>query len=508
VPAPSALDERLVGRTLAGRFRVERRLAAGGMGTVFVAEQQPLGRQVALKVLDPHDADRDPTFARRFQREATVVSALQHPNAVVLFDFGQTEDGLYFYAMELLEGPTLHARVKGGGALTPAQAVHVGTQVAACLQEAHDRDLVHRDLKPGNVILTRRGQDDLFAKVLDFGLVKAVGPKESTNLTASGVVLGSPSYMAPEQVLGRDVDPRVDQYALGATLYFALAGQPPFSSSNPMEVLQMQVEHEPPALAYLGVDVPPALEAVVQRCLTKEPTHRFESMRAVEAALRRAVDPHGASDRPRRVVVSSTARGASAAVLPDAPTVMAVVDPSAVLRPDAPTVEVERRRGGRGWVLVAAALFLALAALGVGLGFAMSSPSEAVAPAAVAPEAVAPAPVLLLTEPPGARVLRDGRDVGDAPMTLELLPGEVRELELELEGHATRTVTVDGEAPEVRVRLEPLPAAAVPPSAEPRWAPTPEPAPRAAPQRPAAAAAPARDEPRPSHSPIRDPWAD
>src|SRR5690606_38251649 len=173
--------------------------AAGGMGVVFKAEQIPLGRVVALKVLESKQSPTvDESFGRRFFLEASAAAKLAHPNTIVVHDYGKTDEGLYFIAMEYLDGGCLGARLKEQGPLTPAQAIHVGLQVAGSLADAHGQGLVHRDLKPGNVMFAPRGGDPYFVKVLDFGLVKVLGQGEDENLalTRSGVMMGSPRYMA------------------------------------------------------------------------------------------------------------------------------------------------------------------------------------------------------------------------------------------------------------------------------------------------------------------------
>ena len=191
-PSARPEDDALVGRTLAGRYRIEARLAAGGMGVVYRAEQQPLGRAVALKVLKPPgDRAMKHQFTDRFLREAASMAQLQHPNTVVIHDYGQDGDVLYF-TMEYLAGETLTQRIRRMGPMEPEDAIHVGVQIASSLGDAHATGLVHRDLKPGNVMLLERGGDRLFVKVLDFGLVKLVGGEAQRQLTQSGIILGSP----------------------------------------------------------------------------------------------------------------------------------------------------------------------------------------------------------------------------------------------------------------------------------------------------------------------------
>ncbi len=286
----SPADEDLVGRTLAGRYRIEARLAAGGMGVVYRAEQEPLGRPVALKVLKPPgDRGMKRQFVERFLLEAASMAQLQHPNTVVIHDYGEDEGVLYF-TMEYLAGETLTQRVRRLGPLEPEDAIHVAIQVASSLGDAHGMGLVHRDLKPGNVMLLERGGDRLFVKVLDFGLVKIVGEEAQRQLTQSGIILGSPRYMAPEQVRGQSLGPAADVYAFGCLLTFLLTARPPFPKGGPFEAMRAHVYEDPPALRDLDPHciAGERLEAVVARCLQKAPEERYTTMGELADALRHA----------------------------------------------------------------------------------------------------------------------------------------------------------------------------------------------------------------------------
>ncbi len=291
--SPSGGEESIIGTTVGGRFRIEKRLAAGGMGVVYKAEQVPLGRAVAVKVLkQPPNPTLDDSFSKRFLLEAAAVANLQHPNTIVVHDYGRDGDLLYF-AMEYLEGKTLSEHVKANGPLHPADAIHVGLQVAKSLQDAHTQGLVHRDLKPGNVMLTHRGGDPLFVKVLDFGLVKMVSRQEgddSARLTQSGIMLGSPRYMAPEQVRGSDVDHRADIYAFGAMLCFMLTGQPPFPAGSQFEAMRAHVYQQAPKLRQLFADCRACegLERIVLKCLEKKPDDRFSWLAEIVDELNQA----------------------------------------------------------------------------------------------------------------------------------------------------------------------------------------------------------------------------
>jgi predicted Ser/Thr protein kinase len=284
----------LVGSVLLGRVRIVRHLARGGMGKVYVGEQIGLGRPCAVKVLDPRLAAADAgEFTRRFLMEASVASKLTHPNVVTIFDYGETADGSCFIAMEYLDGRTLADDLKSAGRLTPERAVHITRQVCRALHEAHALGVVHRDIKPGNVFLLSRDDDEDFAKVLDFGLVGEAQTQEAHDAAreaqqAQAPIMGSPKYMAPEQVQGMAVDARTDVYAVGAMLYAMIAGRPPFERASDLATAMAQVSDVPPPLASAapGVGLPAGLEAVVMKCLAKRPEDRFASMDRLLVALK------------------------------------------------------------------------------------------------------------------------------------------------------------------------------------------------------------------------------
>ena len=247
------VDDPLIGRLINGRFRIRNAIARGGMGKVYRAEQEPLGREIALKVLHPnYQGDSDPEFHKRFYLEASTQSKLTHPNTVTIFDYGKTEDEIYFIAMELLEGRTMHRALRDDGPFPPERALHICRQVCRSLREAHSLGVIHRDLKPANVFLVRHGEEQDFVKVLDFGLVKDLGDK-GEDLTQTGLFMGSPKYMSPEQIKGDAVDHRCDVYALGVMLYEMLAGKVPFNHPNSVNILMAHVhEAVPPAIGRRG----------------------------------------------------------------------------------------------------------------------------------------------------------------------------------------------------------------------------------------------------------------
>ncbi len=276
-----------MGRVLDGRWRVLRKLAAGGMGRVYLAEQVGLERRVALKVLSRDGEDGGERFRDRFFREARLSSRLTHPNTVRVFDYGRTEDDVFYIAMEYLEGRTLGAALKSEGALDPLRAVSLGVQLCASLSEAHGLGVVHRDLKPDNLFLTRHADGREFLRVLDFGIAKDT--TSATDVpTQAGTVFGSPAYMSPEQILEQQLSPRSDLYSVGAVLYRALTLRQPHGDSNPITAMARHVIAEvvPFSVARPDLAIPASLEWIVRQCLAKDPQQRFSSAAELGAALR------------------------------------------------------------------------------------------------------------------------------------------------------------------------------------------------------------------------------
>jgi serine/threonine-protein kinase len=267
-----------------GRYRLKRRLASGGMGEVWVAYHSGLKRDVAVKILRPDAQDRLGSAVTRFEREVRATTELAHPNTVRVFDYGVTEDGLWYYVMELLEGENLRTHVERMGPVPAARAVHLIGQAARALGEAHERGIVHRDIKPENLFLTSLGGEHDFVKVLDFGIAK-VTDVDST-MTGTGWVLGTPAWLSPEAAQGKEVDVRSDVYALGAVLYFLLSGSPPFDCENAAMTMMAHISRTPdPPSAKLGKPLPTDVEAVVLRALSKDPCDRYASASELALAL-------------------------------------------------------------------------------------------------------------------------------------------------------------------------------------------------------------------------------
>ncbi len=276
----------MIGKTV-GNYCITAKLGAGGMGEVFLAEDTRLERKAAIKFL-PAEFAADPERRQRFVREAKAASSLNHPHVCVVYDVGETPDGVPFIAMEFVEGDALDAVVKQGP-LDIARIVEIAVQVADALDAAHTRRIVHRDIKPANINLNDRGQ----VKVLDFGLAKRLPHgtdrddlTQDFQQTQQGQVVGTPNYMSPEQALGKDLDHRTDIFSLGVVLYEMTTGKRPFLGANFAEIVDKIVHHQPTAIARLNYNVPPELERVTLKCLQKVPDRRYQTARELIVDLR------------------------------------------------------------------------------------------------------------------------------------------------------------------------------------------------------------------------------
>ena len=291
----SGAPDPLIGRVIADRFKITSLIARGGMGKVYRAEQSPLGRLCAVKVLNPnYNGDADPEFHRRFFREASITSRITHPNSVTIFDYGKTDDDVYYMVMEYLDGQTLHHALRDAGTFPEHRVGRIAQQICRALREAHALDVIHRDLKPANIFLTKHGDGEDFVKVLDFGLVKHLSERPEEQLTQTGLFMGSPKYMAPEQIQGGNVDARTDVYSLGIMLYEMLAGKVPFERPTSVNILMAHVGEPPPPMREVNPNLvcSPNFEDLVMRCIAKDPAARYRTMDAVLQAVKNV---HGVS---------------------------------------------------------------------------------------------------------------------------------------------------------------------------------------------------------------------
>ena len=268
-----------------GRYKLTRRIGAGGMGEVFLAEHQLMKRPCVVKLIRP-DMAGDKKVLARFQREVRATAKLSHWNTVEIFDYGSTEDGTFYYVMEYLPGMSLGQIVERFGPLPASRVIYLLRQVCDALSEAHAAGLIHRDIKPGNIFAAQRGGVYDVAKLLDFGLVKPMVEEQSIQLTAEGSITGSPLFMSPEQAIGdENPDARCDIYSLGAVGYYLLTGRPPFEGDRPIKVMIAHAHDEVVPPSKRRGDVPADLERVIMQCLAKAPADRFPNAAALADAL-------------------------------------------------------------------------------------------------------------------------------------------------------------------------------------------------------------------------------
>jgi eukaryotic-like serine/threonine-protein kinase len=265
---------------LGGRYEVEEELGRGGMAKVYRGTDTVLGRPVAVKILAPQFTD-DPSFVDRFRREAQAAARLNHPNLVSVYDTG-SDDGVHFIVMEYVEGRTLADYLAGGGRIMPQRAIEIAEAVSQALTAAHAQGVIHRDIKPGNIMITPSGD----VKVADFGIARVIAGAETIAQTAA--VLGTAAYLSPEQAQGQPVDQRSDLYSLGCVLYEMVAGRPPFTGDSPVAVASKQVLEQPVPPSKLNPDVSPQLDAVIMRTLAKNPDNRYGSAEEFRQDLERA----------------------------------------------------------------------------------------------------------------------------------------------------------------------------------------------------------------------------
>ncbi|HEV2669516.1 MAG TPA: serine/threonine-protein kinase [Gemmatimonadales bacterium] len=337
----------LVGQVVADRYHVMKKLGEGGMGQVYLAEHVKMGRRSAIKVMNPSML-HDPDAIARFNREASNASRISHPNVCAIYDFGETSDGLIFLAMEFIAGEPLTDLLEREGTLPVPRATHIFLQTADALQAAHDLGIVHRDLKPDNIMVTKgRGGADT-VKVVDFGIAKAVGGEAAgQKVTKTGLVMGTPEFMSPEQLSGDSVDGRSDLYSLALVLFRMLTGKLPFEATTVQEVMIKRLTDEPAKLteALPDLSFPPGLQPVFDTALARTPAERYQTV------AKFAADVAAVTGRP--VTRSVPPTEAKTQLLPAhaAPTVPLRAPRKRALLPVAATAVVILASGGAWMVL-------------------------------------------------------------------------------------------------------------------------------------------------------------
>jgi eukaryotic-like serine/threonine-protein kinase len=268
-----------------GQYRLRGKIGSGGMGDVYLAEHRLMKRTCAVKLIRA-DLSEDPVILKRFEREVQATATLTHWNTVQVFDYGQMTDGTFFYVMEHLHGRNLKQAVDQTGPMPEDRVVFILRQICSALREAAARKLVHRDIKPSNVFLAQIGERFDVVKLLDFGLVRPLSELRDPELSGVNELKGSPRYMCPEQAQGISPDTRGDLYSLGAVAFFLLAGRPPFDLEKTLQLVIAHASQAPPTFADVGASVSPDLEAIVLRCLAKQPEDRFQTPDEMLTALR------------------------------------------------------------------------------------------------------------------------------------------------------------------------------------------------------------------------------
>jgi serine/threonine-protein kinase len=500
-PGGEPMGDPYLGQTIAGRYKVLRKLGEGGMGVVYLAEHILIEKKVALKILsDDLMAQRD--LVARFAQEAKAASKIGHENIVDITDFGDTARGTAFIAMEFLEGTDLARHIRARGALPAQRSARIMYQVCRALAAAHGKGIVHRDLKPDNIFLIdREGKTD-FIKVLDFGIAKVTSTVEGEKLTRAGTIFGTAEYMSPEQARGEVADHRTDIYAAGCILYEMLTGNVPFTANSFMSVLRKQLEDapEPPAQRAPDAQIAAPLEAVVLKALAKDRESRFQTMKELALALAAAVGDD-----------AKLAWGTQEDAAPQTVRVTPSRLQGKARANEAPTQPPRSKPLLYAFALLPIAIFGAWLGLRKPARTAAFVPAPVPAPPSASPPFPAPAPVPakpalsrveIVSDPTDANVMNGPERLGRTPLVLELAPDSAPfDVTVEKKGHQDQKLHVSPDrSREYVVRLQPQ-RKTTPPAR-----PTPAPPPVA--QQPKPSEPKPADPPRRKNPELKDVLAD
>jgi eukaryotic-like serine/threonine-protein kinase len=482
---PVPVPDPYLGFTIDNRYKVEALLGEGGMGMVYLCRHKIIDKRVALKILRS-DLARDKEVTERFLIEARAASSIGSEHIIDISDFGQLPDGCAYFVMEYLDGVSLTSVIRGGVAITVERILHIVGQMCLGLSAAHSAGIVHRDLKPDNIFLVKRGQDPDFVKILDFGIAK-VSTIASDRLTHAGSVFGTPHYMSPEQASGAVVDQRGDIYSVGVILYELAVGRVPFDAENFMGILTQHM-YRPPVpprtmAGHTGGDVPPGLEAIILKCLSKRPEQRYQSM----DELRGDIERMQLGQLPLAVgelLKLSGGVDVPAEYFPDSSGIAGVAAHSAYSmgRPSLDEVPAFKRRS-KAPLLV----FLACGLIGIGaftyqqikselfgakkaadlsqnstessgaagaqLGLAASAAGAKKEGERSRAQDMNSVQVIVAAEPVEAHAIVNGKDIGASPFVLDVDPKAPVTLRVVRAGYKSKTLTLDGSESKFTVKL-------------------------------------------------------
>ncbi len=503
VKDPQSMKTDLVGQILAERYRVVRLIGEGGMGQVYEAQHVNINKRFALKLLRPEIVSNAEAVAR-FRQEAWSASSIGHENIIEIEDFATLPSGAVYLAMEYLDGLALADRMRQEPALGFGEALDIMLQVASGLAAAHDKSIVHRDMKPENIFLAQKYGRPL-VKILDFGIAKVSGAEGNRSLTRTGTIFGTPHYMSPEQALGKPLDLRADIYSVGVIMYELFTGKVPFEAESFMGILTKHITTQPtpPRQAAPERDIPVEVEAVILRALAKEAEDRYQSMAdlaAELAAIAAQLAPEVLQPRPSSQALAQIGKPLStpmpARPATPRPTPMPRPPSGAQALPADDAAPAGRKRSAGPFIAVVVVLVAAAAGAVVWStrSHAQSetaAPTQTQAPAQAATPSVAPPTqpesptppaveeVIVDSLPPGAKILVDGAPLGDTPEAVKIEKGKTKVVLLQKDGFVDQQQTIDpAKTHKLLVRLERVKRAAATPKGKrpPAKLPTPPPA--------------------------------